>query len=460
MSGYFDIQHILGQGSFGTVFKALDKAHNRHVALKILHPEHGANHKVVQQFFREALVLTRLEHPGIPRVLYLGPFTWRNNELTYALAQEYYSGQDLADYLEKHNHIAPGKALQLLLQLCPILDYAHSRGVVHRDLKPSNIFLSTDGPKILDFGIAKISYVQAVDTAPGGTLLYAAPEQLGKTRNVTERTDIFSLGLLLYEMIAGEHPSKMNLGDFFQWVKSNSPPPLTSPSAQTKSQQVLVQKLERVFRRMVVGNPDHRYPTIKAVMRALRQIAEPSTSSDWLKPPSKPNLLFGWMDAKRDPHYRRRSNRSVHEGPTLRLFQSPRFKGHFDQYVMFVPDQPAALEQAQQLQYHLNTQGLLRQEGSIHIVPIALDRPWDVQSVALSLQPHLREVLQAWRSSNNYAFVSSHTSTAQAAWFLLQSMGEWDGSFLQVIPENQLAPNEDPVVEMTLPQFDLEETIQ
>ncbi len=460
MKGYFDIQRILGQGSFGTVFKALDKTHNRTVALKILHPEHAANPKVVQQFFREALVLTRLEHPGIPRVLYLGPFKWRNNEPTYALAQQYFEGQDLAERLEKHGHYTPNQALELLLQLCPILDYAHSRGVVHRDLKPSNIYLTSDGPKILDFGIAKIAWVQAVDTAPGGTLLYAAPEQLGKERHVTERTDIFSLGMLMYEMISGEHPSRLNLGEFFQWVKADSPPPLHSPSAETRDQQILVQQMERVFRRMVVSRPQHRYPTIKAVMRALRQIAEPTHSSSWLKPPEESRLLFGWLDAKRDPHYRRRSNRSVQTGPTLRLFQSPRFRDFFDQYIMFVPDQPEALQQAHQLKYQLNTQGLLRQEGSVKIVPVTMDCPWDVQAVALSLQPHLRAELQSWHSCQSYAYVSSHTSSAQAAWFLLQSMGEWEGTFLQTIPADQLAPGEDPVLEMPLLATDMEATIQ
>ncbi len=453
MSEYFELIHILGQGSFGTVFKALDKVHNRYVALKVLHQEHAQDSKIVQQFFREALVLTRLEHPGIPRVLYLGPFPGQNGQRTYALAQEFFEGQDLAGYLETNGHMPINEAIQLFLQLCPILDYAHARKVIHRDLKPSNIYLTSEGPKILDFGIAKISWVQAVDTAPGGTLLYAAPEQLGKNRKVCIQSDIFSLGVLLYEVITGEHPSQLNLGEYFRWIKENAPPTLLLPDIQTDSDQAKEKQLNNIFINMVKNRPAKRYPTANAVARALRTVIDSSPSSAaYFMASSQPRVLFSWVDPKRDPYYRRRSNGDVLSGPTLRLLQSKRYNNFFDHFVLLTQDEPEPLEQAKRLRYRIESQGLLHQDGEVHIKAVNLDNPWDLTAIAQSLGAIAQQFEQSLGEIEKFAFTSTGTAHAQSAWFLSQALGYWENStFLQIIPPRHLAPGEDPITEILSP---------
>lgn len=456
MSQYFELIHTLGQGSFGTVFKALDKVHNRYVALKVLHPEHAQDSGIVQQFFREALVLTRLEHPGIPKILYLGPFVNDEGQKTYALAQEFFEGQNLAEYLESNPYMPVDEAIHLFTQLCLILEYAHQRKVIHRDLKPSNIFLSKEGPKILDFGIAKISWVQAVNTAPGGTLVYAAPEQLTKERRVRTQSDIFSMGVLLYEVLTGNHPSMLKVSHYFRWIKENNPPALKLPNVSTPLQKKQEEQLQLIFKGMVENRPRNRFLTAKAVSRALRSVTGMLTDSAPALEEESSNLriLFSWIDPKRDPYYRRRNSEEVQVGPNLRILESKQYKHFFDHFVLLTPNQAPMLEQAKRLSYRVESQGLLRQNGEVHICTANLENPWDIAEISQFAGNVSQEFERHFGDIEKFVFVSTGTTHAQSGWFLSQAQGSWEGStFLQMIPSKYLAPGEPPVHEMDSNHF-------
>ena len=197
----------IGRGGSGLVFRARDRRDAREVAIKVLDPTLGASPEFAERFTREAQVLARLDHPNILAVHRHG----RAGGLFY-LVLEYVAGASLRDVMES-GELAPERALAIVPQICDALEFAHARGVVHRDVKPENILLDAhDGVKVADFGLAKRLGGDATNeglTSTGaalGTLRYAAPEQLDRPLEVDHRADIYSLGVVFYEMLTGEIP--------------------------------------------------------------------------------------------------------------------------------------------------------------------------------------------------------------------------------------------------------------
>ena len=197
----------LGRGGMGVVYKARQKQLNRLVALKILAPDKERNAQFAERFIREAQTLALLNHPSIVAVYDFG-----QADGLYYLLLEYVEGLSLR-HLLKSGRLAPEEALALVPRICEALQYAHERGVVHRDIKPENILLDENGQvKIADFGIAKL--IQSRKTQPAltqerqviGTPHYMAPEQVEHPDRVDHRADIYSLGVVFYEMLTGELP--------------------------------------------------------------------------------------------------------------------------------------------------------------------------------------------------------------------------------------------------------------
>ncbi len=211
----FEIQSCLGRGGMGVVYRARQKSLDRWVALKLLAPEQAADPAFEQRFIREAKVLAALNHPHIVAVHDFGEAGGY-----FYLLMEYVEGENLRQFLRKKSRLTPAEAFAVILPVCDALQAAHDHGIVHRDIKPENILMNGSGTvKIADFGIACMMQEQGVaggaDRPPGdrqanptlvaGTPDYAAPEQLAYAA-IDHRADIYSLGVVLYEMLTGERP--------------------------------------------------------------------------------------------------------------------------------------------------------------------------------------------------------------------------------------------------------------
>jgi tRNA A-37 threonylcarbamoyl transferase component Bud32 len=210
-----EILECLGRGGMGVVYKARQKSLNRFVALKLLAPERVSDPKFAERFAREAQALAALSHPNIVTIYDFGQAGG-----FYYLLMEFVDGVNLRRLLRERK-FSPEEALTIVPPLCEALQFAHDRGIVHRDIKPENLLLDTSGRvKIADFGVAKMLGVNGDSPAAGtvarenvtqsviGTPGYSAPEQLASPQRVDRRADIYSLGVVFYEMLTGELPGK------------------------------------------------------------------------------------------------------------------------------------------------------------------------------------------------------------------------------------------------------------
>jgi pSer/pThr/pTyr-binding forkhead associated (FHA) protein len=203
--GNYEIIKLLGKGGFGSVWKALTKD-GHPVAIKVLNPDVLENERAVRKFFHEAIILSRLDHPNICRFIDFFP-----HENNYAIVMDFIQGTELKTMLEERKSPLPlDMALKIASQTLDAFHYAHMQNVLHRDIKPENITLDTQGTvKVMDFGIAKLSSSESQQTSlfmisPA----YTAPERFNadKTDMVDHRSDIYSLGLVFYEIFTGTHP--------------------------------------------------------------------------------------------------------------------------------------------------------------------------------------------------------------------------------------------------------------
>lgn len=274
-----EIIKLIGAGGMGAVYQARQKRLDRMVALKILPEEFCHDNKFALRFTREARTLAKLHHPNIVSV-----FEFGHVDETYYFLMEYVEGTTLRE-VERTHQLSPEQALGIVPDLCDALQYAHDKGVIHRDIKPENILLSTDGSvKIADFGLARILGNDShQETLTGthqvmGTLRYMAPEQLEGSHRVDHRADIYSLGVVIYEMLTGELP----LGRF------------AAPSEKVE----IDVRLDQVVLRTLEKEPQRRYQhasEIKADVSSItsdeqRAIA-PTIISD------KPNRDSSWQSS-------------------------------------------------------------------------------------------------------------------------------------------------------------------
>jgi serine/threonine protein kinase len=204
------IENLLGRGGMGTVYRATHLSLDRVVAVKIINPEFAANTDVTQRFAREARLMAKLRHPRAAMIYDSGNLP----DGRLFIVMEYVEGITLADVIKRDGKIPYKKAVEIAVSICDVLSEAHSLGIIHRDLKPANIMLNQQGVFVLDFGIAKLLNTDNAEsmrlsmTGSGllvGTPFYMSPEQcLGEP--VEARSDLYSLGALLYEMLAGRPP--------------------------------------------------------------------------------------------------------------------------------------------------------------------------------------------------------------------------------------------------------------
>jgi serine/threonine protein kinase len=228
--GSFRLEEVLGSGAMGVVFRATHETTGRQAAVKIVHGELAQKGKVFDRFQREAEILKQFRHPNIVRWL-----AWGRFKGTSYFAMEYVEGITLEKILQDRGELPWREVLGLGLQLCSALQYAHDQGVVHRDLKPSNIMVTLDGKlKLTDFGIAKDLDATTL-TAPGrtlGTAAYMAPEQIRGTPAVSHKTDLYSLGVLFYQMLTGKPPFDGSSAVVLMHCHLNEPPPRPGDKVQ------------------------------------------------------------------------------------------------------------------------------------------------------------------------------------------------------------------------------------
>src|SRR2546429_7921652 len=205
LGGRYEILEALGEGGMGAVYKARDRELDRLVALKVIRPDLARNPAIIQRFKQELILARQITQRNVVRIFDLGEAAGIK-----FITMEYVEGQDLHSLLQAHKKFAPKDAVEIILQVCHALEAAHGEGIIHRDLKPQNIMQHKQGRiVVMDFGLART--VEAAGMTQTGALVgtmdYMSPEQaLGK--DLDQRSDLFALGLIFYELLTGKMPYK------------------------------------------------------------------------------------------------------------------------------------------------------------------------------------------------------------------------------------------------------------
>jgi hypothetical protein len=259
----YELEELVGTGGMSSVFRARDAQLDRRVAIKILHEHYAADPEYLERFRREARAVARLSHPNIVTVIDRGDDGGRQY-----IVFEHVEGENLKELVVRSGRLPVRRALELALDVANGLSFAHERGLVHRDVKPQNVLLSQEGEvKVTDFGIARSLHVDHGVTQTGtvlGTGEYLAPEQ-ASGQPVSPATDVYSLGVVLWELLTGEVPFA---GENFVAVALrhvNEPP----PSLRQRRPDVSP-RLDAAVDRALAKDPARRFPSMAAFAKELR----------------------------------------------------------------------------------------------------------------------------------------------------------------------------------------------
>ena len=275
ISKRYVVEELLGQGGMSAVYKGTDPNLKRVVAIKVIHSHLSNNPDFVQRFEEEAAAVAQLRHHGIIQV-----YDFNRDDDLYYMVLEFVPGETLQDHLKRLNDsgrkLSPTKAIEYMANICDAVDYAHQRGMIHRDIKPANLMLTTTGQVILmDFGIAKI-VGGTRHTATGavvGTAMYMSPEQI-KGEQPDRRTDIYSLGVTLFEMVSGRPPFDANSAMTLMMMHINDP----VPNVKSLNPDV-PDALVTVINKALAKDPNNRYQTAAQMAVALRNALSVGSSS-------------------------------------------------------------------------------------------------------------------------------------------------------------------------------------
>lgn len=263
LANRYQILEEVGTGGMAVVYKARDILLDRIVAVKILHAEYGNDHEFVTRFRQEAQAAAKLSHPNIVNIYDVG----KDGDIHY-IVMEFVRGETLKEYIEKHGHLPINTSIQIAFDIGEALESAHHNGLVHCDIKPHNILVTETGRiKVADFGIARAinsSATMKEDKKILGSVHYFSPEQ-ASGNTLDERTDIYSLGVVMYEMMTGVVPFEGDtpLSIALQHVQDAIPLP-------TKYNRRIPRLVERCILKAMGKNPDDRFQSVEELMSELR----------------------------------------------------------------------------------------------------------------------------------------------------------------------------------------------
>jgi serine/threonine protein kinase/tetratricopeptide (TPR) repeat protein len=269
LRGHYEIEREIGQGAFATVYLARDLKHERKVALKVLHADPSSETGELR-FIREIRLLARLQHPNILPLHDSG-----HVETLLYYVMPYVSGETLRDRIDRERQLAPEVACNIARDVADALAYAHAQGVIHRDIKPENILLSAGHPVLADFGIARAIDLagvrQLTRTGRGspGTPAYMSPEQMMGDGMVDGRSDTYSLGCVLFEMLTGKAPFAGKAGFTKRFTEE--------PPAPSSIRQDLPRWMDRVVTTALARSPIDRFQTAQEFVMALTTAEKPGT---------------------------------------------------------------------------------------------------------------------------------------------------------------------------------------
>ena len=264
--GRFEIDEMIGEGGMAEVYRAYDPQINRHVALKILKQEHCADEEHTNRFIKEGKAAGALTHPNIVTIYDVGNV----DDVPYIM-MELLEGENLGDLMRSGKRISQDVVIDLAIEIAGALDYAHKNGVIHRDLKPDNIMMGADGEsaKIADFGIARVEETGSTESTQVGMMLgtprYMSPEQACGTA-IDGRSDLFTLGVILYEMITGQKAfDAESIPTLIMQIVQKDPVPIR----QINSQAAV--GLQKIVAKLLQKKPEKRFQSGAELVAALER---------------------------------------------------------------------------------------------------------------------------------------------------------------------------------------------
>lgn len=270
------LESPIASGGMATVWQARDDVLARTVAVKILHPHLAEDEEFLKRFRREALAAARLSHPNIVSIYDTGSERSEDDVPRNYIVMEYCAGGTLTDVIQQHGPLDAQRASGIACGICDAVAYAHSNGVVHRDIKPANVLLTSDGTlKVADFGIAKAAFGDVDITTTGsilGTVTYLSPEQV-QGEEPSARSDLYSLGVVLYEMLVGRPPfvEESQIAVAMKHARAEPPAPRSVRAGISRPVEAVVMK-------SLQKDPDDRYESAESMKRALESAAGRSSS--------------------------------------------------------------------------------------------------------------------------------------------------------------------------------------
>jgi serine/threonine protein kinase/Flp pilus assembly protein TadD len=254
----YRIVEEIGRGGMGRIYKAEDTSLNITVALKIIRSKYSSNPLFIEQFKKETLTARSISHKNVIRIYDLG----EAQRIKY-ISMEYIKGPNLSEFIHTSGSLSIATAINITHQICEALKAAHQKGIVHQDLKPSNIMIDSSGQTyVMDFGLARPKYIQEADTSEGisGTPQYMAPEQ-ARGEKVDQRSDIYSFGIIMYEMLTGKPPFEANTTKEYlhkQVAEIPKPPSKLNPNIPHLLEHIIIKCLEK--------DSDNRYQSADEIL--------------------------------------------------------------------------------------------------------------------------------------------------------------------------------------------------